>query len=149
MVHNPASLMKMSYSCCSAWYTELYTELWIHVEIPADCWSLPARDKNGRIQTDMKRFPSGMKALADYVHSKGAHQLLRNCMYLSPAKYCTTWDYHLWGKYSRSLYGFQGFLPPNSYPSGTILCKAAVLCMSSIIFLRCACNNCHFLQGIR
>ncbi len=35
-----------------------------------DCWQT-ARDKNGTILADPQRFPSGIKALADYVHSKG------------------------------------------------------------------------------
>ncbi len=35
-----------------------------------DCWQVK-RDANGNIVPDPKRFPSGMKALADYVHSKG------------------------------------------------------------------------------
>ena len=35
-----------------------------------DCWQ-GARDKHGNIQPDAKRFPSGIKKLADYVHSKG------------------------------------------------------------------------------
>jgi alpha-galactosidase len=35
-----------------------------------DCWH-GERDKNGFITPDARRFPSGMKALADYVHSKG------------------------------------------------------------------------------
>ena len=35
-----------------------------------DCWH-GERDSRGFIQPDAKRFPSGMKALADYVHSKG------------------------------------------------------------------------------
>ena len=35
-----------------------------------DCWH-GERDKNGFITPNAKRFPSGMKALADYVHSKG------------------------------------------------------------------------------
>jgi alpha-galactosidase len=35
-----------------------------------DCWQVD-RDKDGNIIPDAKRFPSGMKALADYVHSKG------------------------------------------------------------------------------
>jgi alpha-galactosidase len=35
-----------------------------------DCWQV-SRDAHGRIQPDPGRFPSGMKALADYVHSKG------------------------------------------------------------------------------
>jgi len=35
-----------------------------------DCWQID-RDAQGNILPDPKRFPSGMKALADYVHSKG------------------------------------------------------------------------------
>lgn len=35
-----------------------------------DCWHGP-RDANGDIQADPVRFPSGIKALADYVHSLG------------------------------------------------------------------------------
>nr|WP_246348500.1 glycoside hydrolase family 27 protein [Sphingomonas aerophila] len=35
-----------------------------------DCWH-GARDANGLITEDKTRFPSGLKALADYVHSKG------------------------------------------------------------------------------
>lgn len=35
-----------------------------------DCWH-GERDSQGFIQVDPKRFPSGMKALVDYVHSKG------------------------------------------------------------------------------
>ena len=35
-----------------------------------DCWH-GQRDSNGFIQCDLQRFPSGMKALCDYVHSKG------------------------------------------------------------------------------
>ena len=35
-----------------------------------DCWQ-GARDAQGFIQADAVKFPSGIKALADYVHSKG------------------------------------------------------------------------------
>jgi alpha-galactosidase len=35
-----------------------------------DMWQ-GERDTNGNITADAKRFPSGIKALADYVHSKG------------------------------------------------------------------------------
>lgn len=35
-----------------------------------DCWQV-SRDPQGNIVPDPKAFPSGMKALADYVHSKG------------------------------------------------------------------------------
>lgn len=36
-----------------------------------DCWHAAERDADGFPQCDSTRFPSGMKALADYVHSKG------------------------------------------------------------------------------
>ena len=36
-----------------------------------DCWAAQHRDKAGAIVPDPIRFPSGMKALADYVKSKG------------------------------------------------------------------------------
>jgi len=35
-----------------------------------DCWQI-SRDATGNIQADPKHFPSGMKAIGDYVHSKG------------------------------------------------------------------------------
>ena len=36
-----------------------------------DCWMASARDADGNLQADPKKFPSGIKALADYVHAKG------------------------------------------------------------------------------
>jgi alpha-galactosidase len=35
-----------------------------------DCWAGP-RDANGFITADPQRFPSGIKALSDYIHSRG------------------------------------------------------------------------------
>lgn len=35
-----------------------------------DCWQVD-RDSEGNIVADPERFPSGMKALADYIHSRG------------------------------------------------------------------------------
>lgn len=32
-----------------------------------DCWAAKERDANNRLQADPERFPSGIKALADYV----------------------------------------------------------------------------------
>ena len=32
-----------------------------------DCWLARERDAHGKLQPDPERFPSGMKALADYV----------------------------------------------------------------------------------
>nr|EMP11860.2 alpha-galactosidase [Gordonia sp. NB41Y] len=36
-----------------------------------DCWMAPTRAADGRLQADPVRFPSGMAALADYVHARG------------------------------------------------------------------------------
>ncbi len=36
-----------------------------------DCWSLKERDNLGNLVPDPEKFPNGMKAVADYVHSKG------------------------------------------------------------------------------
>jgi alpha-galactosidase len=43
-----------------------------------DCWQT-SRDDNGTIIADPQRFPSGIKALADYIHSKGLKFGLYSC----------------------------------------------------------------------
>ena len=44
-----------------------------------DCWSLKQRDENGRLVPDPEKFPHGMKAVADYVHSKGLKFGMYSC----------------------------------------------------------------------
>jgi len=36
-----------------------------------DCWQDSTRDADGYLRPDPKKFPSGMRALADFVHSHG------------------------------------------------------------------------------
>src|SRR6058998_3632994 len=36
-----------------------------------DCWSAVSRDASGNLTNDPAKFPSGMKALGDYIHSRG------------------------------------------------------------------------------
>lgn len=36
-----------------------------------DCWSAKERDAEGNLQADPAKFPSGMKALGDFLHEKG------------------------------------------------------------------------------
>uniref|UniRef100_A0A0D6R4B4 Alpha-galactosidase n=1 Tax=Araucaria cunninghamii TaxID=56994 RepID=A0A0D6R4B4_ARACU len=43
---------------------------YIYVNID-DCWSQIIRNSKGDLEPDEKTFPSGIKALADYVHAKG------------------------------------------------------------------------------
>ena len=45
-----------------------------------DCWSLKQRDENGDLVADPEKFPSGMKALADYIHSKGLKFGMYSCV---------------------------------------------------------------------
>ena len=44
-----------------------------------DCWALKERDENGRLVADPQKFPHGMKAVADYVHSKGLKFGMYSC----------------------------------------------------------------------
>src|SRR5450759_1859915 len=43
-----------------------------------DCWQI-SRDSMGFIVADKTRFPSGIKALADYIHSKGLKFGIYSC----------------------------------------------------------------------
>ena len=38
-----------------------------------DCWADYNRSSDGSIRPDPKRFPNGMKKVADYLHSKGLY----------------------------------------------------------------------------
>lgn len=44
-----------------------------------DCWSLRERGADGKIVPDPEKFPNGMKAVADYVHSKGLKFGMYSC----------------------------------------------------------------------
>jgi alpha-galactosidase len=44
-----------------------------------DGWTTKERDEYGNLVPDPVKFPSGMKALVDYVHSKGLKFGLYNC----------------------------------------------------------------------
>ena len=47
--------------------TEGYREAGYEYVCIDDCWLADRRDAQGHLQPDPKRFPAGMKALADYV----------------------------------------------------------------------------------
>ncbi|XP_060524179.1 alpha-N-acetylgalactosaminidase-like [Cylas formicarius] len=49
-----------------------FLEAGYHYVMIDDCWTSKQRNNHtGRLEPDPQRFPSGIKALADYVHSKG------------------------------------------------------------------------------
>ena len=59
-----------------------------------DCWSLRDRDENGRLVPDPAKFPHGMKALADYVHSKGLKFGMYSCAgVMTCAGYPSSYDH--------------------------------------------------------
>ncbi len=59
-----------------------------------DCWSEKQRDNNGRLVPDKTKFPNGMKAVADYVHSKGLKFGIYSCAgVLTCAGYPGSFDY--------------------------------------------------------
>ncbi|MDN4604984.1 glycoside hydrolase family 27 protein [Paenibacillus sp. F6_3S_P_1C] len=45
-----------------------------------DCWSLKERDAGGNLVADPEKFPSGMRALADYIHGKGLKFGMYSCV---------------------------------------------------------------------
>ncbi|KAL7979458.1 hypothetical protein Chor_004616 [Crotalus horridus] len=59
--------------------SEGWKEVGYHFLCIDDCWMAPTRDKQGRLQPDPKRFPSGIKKLADYVN------------YTEIKQYCNYW----------------------------------------------------------
>lgn len=59
-----------------------------------DCWAEKQRDEEGRLVPDHRKFPGGMKALADYVHSKGLLFGMYSCAgTLTCAGYPSSFDY--------------------------------------------------------
>uniref|UniRef100_A0A2H1VWQ0 Alpha-galactosidase n=1 Tax=Spodoptera frugiperda TaxID=7108 RepID=A0A2H1VWQ0_SPOFR len=58
-------------SVADSFYKDGYQEAGFEYIIIDDCWSEKQRDKNGRLVADRKRFPRGMKYIADYIHARG------------------------------------------------------------------------------
>lgn len=56
-----------------------YKEKGYEYVIIDDCWALRERDKDGHLVPDPKKFPHGMKYLADYIHSKGLKFGMYSC----------------------------------------------------------------------
>jgi len=59
-----------------------------------DCWSLKERGADGRLVPDPEKFPNGMKAVADYVHSKGLKFGMYSCSgVMTCAGYPSSYDH--------------------------------------------------------
>lgn len=59
-----------------------------------DCWALKQRDENGKLVCDPKKFPHGMRYLADKIHEKGLLFGMYSCSgFLTCAQYPSSLDY--------------------------------------------------------
>ncbi len=59
-----------------------------------DCWAELHRDEKGNLVPSKEKFPNGMKALADYVHSKGLKFGMYSCVgFLTCAGYPGSYDH--------------------------------------------------------
>lgn len=59
--------------------TEGYKEAGYEYIVIDDCWSLKERNKSGALVADPAKFPSGIKALSDYIHAKGLKFGMYSC----------------------------------------------------------------------
>lgn len=59
--------------------TDGYKEAGYEYIVIDDCWSLKERDLHGNLVADPAKFPGGMMALADYIHSKGLKFGIYSC----------------------------------------------------------------------
>ena len=111
-----------------------------------DCWSLRERDENGRLVADPEKFPNGMKAVADYVHSKGLKFGMYSCDgTLTCARYPSSFDYEFVDAQTFAEWGvdflkYDNCNRPVNYP-GRLLYKrmglALANCGRDILFSAC------------
>ena len=73
---------------------EGYREAGYQYLIIDDCWALKERDEHGLLVPDPKKFPHGMKAVADYVHGKGLKFGMYSCAgVMTCAGYPSSYDH--------------------------------------------------------
>ncbi|CAI7882241.1 unnamed protein product [Closterium sp. NIES-54] len=75
-IHYPSSILLFVSTFSSFCFATSYKTrhlLWLCLIFSRadDCWQADSRDSEGRLAPSPRFFPSGIKAIADYVHSKG------------------------------------------------------------------------------
>ena len=86
-VDEPAPLPPLGWNSCNTFYCNINEQMirqtadaMVSTGLAAagyqyvvvdDCWMLDTRGPDGNLRPNPSRFPSGMKALGDYIHSKG------------------------------------------------------------------------------
>jgi len=112
-----------------------------------DIWALRERDENGRMVADPEKFPHGMKALADYVHSKGLKFGMYSCAgIMTCASYPGSFDYEYIDAQTFAEWGVDFlkydycFKPPSSFGPNLYKRMAMALRASGREILFSACN---------
>ena len=122
-----------------------------------DCWSLRERDENGKIVVDPEKFPSGMKALADYIHSKGLKFGMYSCDGpLTCAKYPGSFDHEFEDAKQFAEWGVDFLKYDNCFKPGVaghVLYRRMALalrnCGRDILFSACNWGTEHVEKWIR
>lgn len=71
---------KLIHEVADIFVTDGYKNAGYEYIVIDDCWSLRERDANGNLVADPQKFPSGIKALADYIHAKGLKFGIYSCV---------------------------------------------------------------------
>ncbi len=122
-----------------------------------DCWSLRERDAEGKIVVDTEKFPSGMKALADYIHSKGLKFGMYSCDGpLTCARYPGSFDHEFEDAKMFAEWGVDFLKYDNCFKpaiAGHILYRRMALalrnCGRDIMFSACNWGTEHVEEWIR
>lgn len=111
-----------------------------------DCWSLRTRGEHGELVADPEKFPHGMKAVADYVHSKGLKFGMYSCDgTMTCARYPSSFDHEFQDAKTFAEWGvdflkYDNCNRPVNYP-GRLLYKrmglALANCGRDILFSAC------------
>ena len=72
-------MSKLSRKLQTPWSPQVLADAGYQYVVIDDGWSLRERDGNKRLVPDPEKFPSGMKALSDYIHSKGLKFGIHSC----------------------------------------------------------------------
>lgn len=115
-----------------------------------DCWSEKQRGADDRLRPDLSKFPNGMKALSDYIHSKSMKFGMYSCAgIMTCAKYPGSYEHEFidaqtfadWGvDYLKYDYCFKP-----KYIDGHLLYKRMAMALRScgrdILFSACSWGN--------
>lgn len=112
-----------------------------------DCWSKRKRNEKGELEADPEKFPNGMKAVADYVHSKGLKFGMYSCCgTMTCAGYPGSYDYEFidaktFASWGVDLLKYDHCFKPYNEPSDLLYRKMGMALANSgrdILFSACS-----------